>query len=295
MLAPSLKEPKPLSFIRELSLAIEHRWVPERLYVIFTAYFDESGTHGDSHALVVAAQLGTARQWEIFERRLKRLQRENGFTIFHAKEFRAKSGEFRGWSDEKRYRLLAGMTELIRDTLTESISVVLETERYQREFRDAVRPNKMPVESHFGVCFRNVLSRAARTVEAKGDNHRLNVVLEGGHKNAGAAFSIFEEIKTELEVDFGNRLLGTVTIAKKTDSLALMAADFLAYMAFIADRDAKNGARPYPTTPPDKIPPGETPWTSIRLAPHAFDSRVAQFEEGKRRKALKRLLKKGED
>lgn len=255
--------------------------------MLFTAYFDESGTHADAPALVMAAYLGTFRQWEILERRLRGIQRQYGFTIFHAKEFKSKSGEFRGWSDRKRFGLLAALTELVKENLTEGASIALENERYQREYRQASRPKKMPLDSQYGICFRNVLSHLIRTVETKGKNNRLFVVVEGGHKNIGDASRIFDEIKSELQDDFGSKLLGTMAIAKKDECAPLMIADFLAYLTFSDDRGVRAGARPYPSVAPESIPKGETPWTHIRLAPNAFDLRREQFEERQRRKALK--------
>lgn len=273
------------SYIRELCVALEHRWKPERLFVIFTAYLDESGTHQGAPALIMAAYLGTARQWELVERKLRAIQREHGFSVFHAKDFRKKSGEFRGWSDERRGRLLMAILGLVRSHLTAGVSIALPTERYEREFRDAPRPKKMPPQSQFGICFRNVLSHLIRKVEAERGNHRLNIVMEGGHKNEGAAYVIFNEIKDELEEDFGSHLLGTITIARKQDSAPLMLADFLAYIAFSADQDARANA----AKPPDPLSPNDALWNDhITLAPNAFERSVQQFEEGRRRKALKR-------
>lgn len=57
--------------------------------MLFTAYFDEADTHGPSPTIIMAAFLGHARQWEIFGRRLRALQRRDGFSIFHASGSRA--------------------------------------------------------------------------------------------------------------------------------------------------------------------------------------------------------------
>ena len=47
-------------FIRELCLALEHRWEPEELFLLFTAYFDEADTHGGAPTIIMAAFLGAA-------------------------------------------------------------------------------------------------------------------------------------------------------------------------------------------------------------------------------------------
>jgi hypothetical protein len=46
----------------------------------------------------MAAFFGHAFQWRRFEKKLRKLQERDGFTIFHAKEFKARVNEFSGWS-----------------------------------------------------------------------------------------------------------------------------------------------------------------------------------------------------
>src|SRR5271155_3952435 len=98
--------------------------------------------------------LGTARQWQLFDRRLRALQRRDSFTVFHANEFKGKSGEFSGWSDTKCMNLINDLTELVRDNLTEGVTVHLEYERYMTEYRSPPIPREMSLDSQYGVCFR---------------------------------------------------------------------------------------------------------------------------------------------
>jgi hypothetical protein len=72
----------------------------------YTAYFDEADTHGPSPTMILAGFLGAKRQWKLFGRRLRKLQREYGFTIFHAAEVGARSGEFDRWPVPKCMALL---------------------------------------------------------------------------------------------------------------------------------------------------------------------------------------------
>jgi hypothetical protein len=55
-----------------------------------------------------------AYQWERFGKRLAKLQLRYGFTIFHATEYKARRGEFAGWSDQKARALIDDMIELVR-------------------------------------------------------------------------------------------------------------------------------------------------------------------------------------
>jgi hypothetical protein len=130
--------------------------------LLFTAYFDEADTHGLSPTIIMAGFLGQARQWEIFDRRLRGLQRRDGFSIFHANEFKSKSGEFANWPDGKCMKLVNDLTELVRDNLTEGLTVHLERERYLNEYRAPPVPAKMTLDSQYGLCFQRLHAPFAR-------------------------------------------------------------------------------------------------------------------------------------
>jgi len=85
--------------------------------VLYIAYFDEADTHGSAPTVIMASFLGTACQWELFGRRLRGLQRRYAFTIFHATEFKNKTGEFAGWPDTKCMDLVRDLTVLAGTSL----------------------------------------------------------------------------------------------------------------------------------------------------------------------------------
>ncbi|MFZ3326515.1 MAG: hypothetical protein WA231_11725, partial [Methylocella sp.] len=88
--------------IRELCIALFHRWEPERILVIITAYFDESGTHRSSPVSMMAGHVGDARQWQKFEKRISKLFRRYHVDVFHAMEIKRSDKDFRGWSVNKK-------------------------------------------------------------------------------------------------------------------------------------------------------------------------------------------------
>src|SRR5258708_27532975 len=131
----------------------------------------------------MAGFLGTTRQWEIFARRLRGLQRRDGFSIFHGNEFKSKSGEFAGWLDTKCMKLVEDLTTLVRDHLTEGLTVHLERDRYLNEYRAQPVPRKMTLDSQYGVCFRACMRQVLEIIWQDGKRHRLDVVIEDGHQN----------------------------------------------------------------------------------------------------------------
>src|SRR5258705_7714994 len=110
------------SFLRELCISLTGRWEPDRLFMIFNAQIDEADTHGPTPDMTMSAMLGTGRQWELFGRGLRRLQKEYGFKILHATEFKKRTGEFAGWSEDKGHTLYRQLGTLVDDNLTEAVS-----------------------------------------------------------------------------------------------------------------------------------------------------------------------------
>jgi hypothetical protein len=244
-------------FIRELCVALEHRWKPEEAFLLFTAYFDESDTHGQAPTIIMSAFLGHARQWEIFDRKLRVLQKRENFSIFHGKEITASAGEFSGWSAGEIMNVVNILADLVRDELEAGFSIHLEHDRYIREYRNSFTPKGIALDSQYGVCFRTLMATIVNKLLATGKKHRLHIVLERGHPNALNCERIFHNVKQILAAK-GVQLLGTFTIAAKEEAPPLMVADFLAYTYRMMRAPGGVGLDGYPEAVPKKGQAGLT-------------------------------------
>jgi hypothetical protein len=265
-----------LGFIEELCIALEHEWKPSGLFVIFTGYFDEADTHGPSPTVIMAGFLGHAYQWRIFEKKLGRIQRRDNFRIFHGKDFKAHAGEFVGWDDDKDIRLLNDLTDLVKDELTEGLTVALERARYENEYRAEPFPKKMHRDSQYGVCFRACMSHLLDLMSARGNRDRLHIVIERGHPNVFDCERIFNDLKIRLR-RIGIDVLGTFTVEKKTDCMPLMVADFLATtysMMRVAEKAAVFNYKDVAPLPPRN----EAGLTFLELREDALKNLKTNFE-----------------
>jgi hypothetical protein len=229
--------------MRELCVALAHRWEPERLFVILTAYFDEADTHGPAPTVILACFVGHAYQWERFEKRLVKLRRKFGFTVFHTKHFKSRSGEFSGWSDTRCEELIAALIQLVSRSLIGGISVHLERDRYLNEYRAPPIPRKLHLDSQYGVCFRGCLGALLEILEERGNKDRLNVVMECGHPNVWDCERIFNDLKSRFK-RLGLDLLGSWTVETKASCAPLMVADMLAGTHSMMRAALENGASP---------------------------------------------------
>jgi hypothetical protein len=135
-----------------------HRWEPERLFLLaYTAYFDESGTHDGEAVTIMGAVIGRADQWKEFGRKYNEIRRRHGFKVFHMKRFKAKSGDFRGWSDDQRATLFEEIRALTSFGLTDCVAIALDNETYKNTYRMAANKTKAQLDSAYGLCFRMCL------------------------------------------------------------------------------------------------------------------------------------------
>jgi hypothetical protein len=61
--------------------------------MIYTAYFDESGTHSDAVVSTVAGYVASARQWRKYEKLTSQLFARYRVTVFHAIDIRRGHGD----------------------------------------------------------------------------------------------------------------------------------------------------------------------------------------------------------
>jgi hypothetical protein len=215
--------------------------------VILTVYLDESGTHdGDggsntaSSVLVMAGMMGNAPQWARFQYSLNRLKEGYGFTIFHTKKFKDRDGDFKGWSVEKRLKLVSDLTDIIADKLMQGCAISLKRADYSTQYRAEPFHRKARHDTEYGLCFRACLKYLVDEATRRLRNHKrfkqakLSVVLEHGAKNSGDCERIFFEMKQGYR-SAGFDLLDEFTTAKKVDSDPLIAADFLAHTIWSND------------------------------------------------------------
>jgi hypothetical protein len=209
------------------------------------------------------------------------LQKRDGFTIFHATDFKAGDGEFRGWSLTKRKQLVGDLATAIRDNLTEGLTITLPRNLYEEEYRASPVPKRMNLDSQFGVCFRLCMHRLVNLISADKKSHKLNIVVEDGHPNVNNTKGIFYEIKAETDA-FGVPILGNITIAKKSKCWQLMIADFQAHASSLSEARIKRGLPGYFEMTHGALPRrGQAGLTQIQCTPESLRGLKTSWEKAR--------------
>jgi hypothetical protein len=114
-------------------------------------------------------------------------------------------------------------------------------------------------------------------VMADGKPHRLDVVIEHGHRNARDTIEIFNDVKRRLKERRGLDLLGEIVTAKKHERAPLMVADFLASTYSMMRASRARGQIDDAELAPDP-PKGQAGLTFLELLPDALHRLKEDFE-----------------
>lgn len=238
----------------------------------YTAYVDESGTHGGSEVTIMCGVLARADQWKRFQIGFDKAKLKHGFKVFHTKKFKNRAGDFRGWSHLQQLALAADLGVLTGSGLSDAVAVSLDNADYESYYRNADKPQKGRLDSKYGLCFRTCLYYLILEVakrKYRGKVPSLHIVLEAGHVNSGAAEHIFMECKKDF-FGRGSEMLATITLAGKDECDPLMMADFLAHSSLMINRKARATRAPLPQS--QHIPRGAMGITHLQSTPEALIS-----------------------
>lgn len=243
-------------FVSELCLALVHRLEPERLFLILTAYFDESGTHDGSPITVMGGVMANVDQWKRFDRKFKKVKAKHRFNIFHTKKFKRRAGDFKNWTPRDCLNLIDDMAAVTQRGFTDAVVMTLNNDEYEADYRSGEKPRKLRLDTKYGLCFRECLyhfMRVGLSLRHKKRLPHIHVVLESGHKHTGDALRIFEEVKADFKGSDAD-MLETCTLADKDQSDPLMMADFISHLSYLRERKVLGGtAEPYRDEPVKKM------------------------------------------
>jgi hypothetical protein len=222
-----------------LALALFHKWVPSRIFMIITVYMDESGTHAGAPNMIVGGYVARLGQCYDLEKKFGMLLIRNGLTYHHTKEFIQRTGEYKGWSHDKQEKFIKEASKIIRKNTLCGFTVTLKHEDYRDFYLSNTRPKKFLLDSKYGLCFRILLSFLPTMVQKSFGNNKIemHIVLEAGATGVGFGDTerIFDLFKRNTKPEIA-RIVKTRTVVNKKESRGLQIADMIAYGAFRAEQ-----------------------------------------------------------
>jgi hypothetical protein len=200
-----------------------------RPFMILTGYYDESGTHSGAPLTVLAGFVGPIEEWANLSREWGKVMRKYGITHVRAKELFHKQKQFKGWKDKQVTHLWSDMLYVLQEQkeIFASKTVVLD-EDYRMFYVSDGPARRERLDTKYALCFRSLLYFNPLFHRMFYANGSINFVLEAGHKNAGDALRVFNELKDDPNYK-ARDAIGYMAFGKKRDEPGLQAADALAY------------------------------------------------------------------
>jgi len=188
-----------------------------RLWAMLNAYADDSGTHADSRAFIVAVLLAPPRRWERLSAEWLRALDKARAPCFHATDCATGGGEFRGWDRENRNKLYAKLAQIVAKHACFRAWSVAFTEDYFQIFRR--EGDKFLYQMCLEGCANTIKTVARRR------GIKIPYVFDRGGLGGGFARSYLEEHADQFGV-------GAVSTDSKGRLPPLQAADLHAYEVY---------------------------------------------------------------
>lgn len=203
-----------------------------RRFMILNAYYDESGTHGGSPVTVLAGIVGSVDAFVPFDREWKKVLSKYGLEYVHAKHLVHRQGMFKGWTEQRRWRLECDLMYVLQEHKNIFVNRAALFEDDYLTFYKGKRPEKRErLDSRYALCFRAFLHFLPVYHRRTFVDGQVNFILEAGHRNAGDALRVFNEMKSDRSFPHRNGL-GAISFDTKASFPALQAADMFAYFYF---------------------------------------------------------------
>jgi hypothetical protein len=184
---------------------------------MYTAYFDESGTHDSSEALVVSGCIASDQQWQEFDREWKEALADAGVKHLHMRDFAPSLREFKDWKgdEQRRGEFIKRLVNIIRQHIRHTFSSAVILKDYQKlnekyQLRERCSP--------YVICALTCVVDVAKWCNARGYIDSVTCVFEDGVKYKG------EFVRFYAPSNFHK-----ISYAKKHEFVGFQAADLIAW------------------------------------------------------------------
>ena len=207
--------------------------------LILQIYIDESGTHDNPHAMLLAGYVGRLGQWLTFERKWQNLLDRFKVEHFHARDLRVpqgRGGVFSHLTVSERELFLAMGRSIIEKNTMFGFTTVLKHDEYENIYVAGHRP-AVQLDTKYAVCFRVFLSYVPQLIRGSlgRDDLTVHIIQEEGAAGIEDCKRVYGLYKALADDSQAPSIMGELSSSGK-GSMGLQAADFLSNGGFSVER-----------------------------------------------------------
>ena len=192
---------------------------------MFTAYFDESGTHAEASTVVVGGYVASIENWEKFENLWAELLSRESIKILHRTDMERLEGEFAGWDKARQIKTVQDANSIIKRFTAAGVGGAV----IQSDFNDAM-PGvlKRAFGGAYGWLVHESLVGIAQWAETNNCRSAIQFVFEAGAKGRRQVERMMSVLYDDPKIR-GQLRLGGWSFVKKDKLKPLQCADWFAY------------------------------------------------------------------
>lgn len=193
-------------------------------FMFLRAFFDDSGTHGNSEMVVWGGVFGTVESFQLLEAKWQQflnqpVEGKGPIKKWSTSKCKGARGEFEGWNHTEIDRARYNARQIIADTNVIPVSYAIPTALWRKHIRGRVaKAFGPPSVFAYAKCFDDALKLAEYRREV------VACVFDQGQDNSW----LREAARQGLELAKGRGVTVTHTNMAVVDSYGLQAADFFA-------------------------------------------------------------------
>jgi hypothetical protein len=198
------------------------------------AYLDDSGTHLESSAIVVAGCVALTEHWDAFVPHWSSVLTDFGVSCHHNVDCVHRQGEYKGWSDQKRIDYFVNLVDSISEVCWFVLGGAIRRRDYDdvipQEFKSAIID---PFFFPFQICIESLLTALTPDIA---DNEQVAFVFDQKKGLEGKASVSFRIIKATRDK---HDRLGSIEFRDRRKAVPLQAADLIVneiYMDYARER-----------------------------------------------------------
>jgi hypothetical protein len=204
---------------------------------VLEAYFDESYSHRTNEKpnepLVgtVACWLSTVELWKKFGKRWRRALREFEIDNFHMKDYEARQGSYRTWSNEERIHRLKQLHRIMRDQTIYGCSMSINLEDYGSKILSVPEFARWFGRSWYAYGVRGCIKKLAVWCDQSsyGVSNSISYVFGDGPKQGSELDRLFKEMLKVPDEKRRYRVSDPWVKGIMKETVQLQAADVIAY------------------------------------------------------------------
>lgn len=205
---------------------------PNEVFIMLTAYFDETNTDPNQKVPVVAGYIASMFQWSRFGEQWDKLLREwnvpvnpkYGIRIAHRADLQHRVQVFKGWTEPERDEFLGKAYAIIKRNTRIPIGSGVTAKEFEAF---ALKRLQNLLGKPYGWCAYTCLHQVKRYCDEHNHKEPVRVVFEMGATGWGQINQLFQYLCNHQKLREFYRLDSISFVTKSTRQI--QAADFLAY------------------------------------------------------------------